>query len=248
MNNENNNNYIYNKKNIIQKKIALNPKTIKSRLYQESKTPSPKKYYDYNDLKKENEVMINYSEKKQKRKNNLFKNDIICKNQEIFIAKSPDKNNKKENNHRKNLFSEQITRKYFTIINENNVNNNKESSNSLNSRSDDKIQNDIILNPELNKIRKKNKINNQNLNIKEKTPQKKRINKHSKMPKKPPVANIVIDLKDLIKLETMEKSNKNYRKVKEKSKPKKSKKIYDYPEDLKYNVFGKQYTFSYKDK
>jgi len=247
LNNENNNNYIYNKKNIIQKNIPLNPKTIKSRLYQESKTPSPYKYYDYNDLKKENEVTINYSERKQKRKNNLFKNDIICKNQEIFIAKSPVKN-KMENNHRKNLFSEQITRKYFTIINENNVNNNKESSNSLNSRSDDKIQNDIILNQELNKIRKKNKTNKQNLNIKEKTTQNKRRNKHSKMPKKPPVANIVIDLKDLIKLETIEKSNKNYRKVKEKSKPKKPKRIYDYPEDLKYNVFGKQYTFSYKDK
>ena len=259
LNDENNNNYIYNKKNIIQKKIPLNPKTIKSRLYQESKTPSPKKYYDYNDLKKENEVTMNYSEKKQKTKNSLFKNDIICKNQEIFIAKSPVKN-KKENNHRKNLFSEQITRKYFTIINENNVNNNKESSNSLNSRSDDKIQNDIILNQELNKIGKNNTINKQNLNIKEKTTQnkylkfkektapKKRRNKHLKMPKKPPVANIVIDLKGLIKLETMEKTNKNYRKVKEKSKPKKSKRIYDYPEDLKYNVFGKQYTFSFKDK
>jgi len=171
---------------------------------------------------------------------------MICKNQEIFIAKSPNKNNKKENNHKKNLFSEQITRKYFTIINENNVNNIKESSNSLNSRSDDKIQNDIILNQELNKIGKKKTINNQNLNIKEKTTQNKRRNKHSKMPKKPPVANIVIDLKDLIKLETMKKSNKNYRK--EKSKPKKSKRFYDYPEDLKYNVFGKQYTFSYKDK
>ena len=144
LNEENNNNYIYNKKNINQKKIALNQKTIKSKLYNESKTPSPKKYYDNNDLKKENEVIINYSEKKEKRKNNLFKNDIICKNQEIFIEKSPVRNKEKENKHRKNLFSEQITRKYFTIIN-NNDNNNKESSNSLNSGNDNIIQKDIIL-------------------------------------------------------------------------------------------------------
>ena len=29
---------------------------------------------------------------------------------------------------------------------------------------------------------------------------------------------------------------------------KKDKIYYDYPEDLKYDVFGKQYKFSYKDK
>ena len=68
-------------------------------------------------MKKENEVIINYSEKKEKRKNNLFNNDIICKNQEIFIDKFPAKNKEKQNKHKKNLFSEQITRKYFTIIN-----------------------------------------------------------------------------------------------------------------------------------
>ena len=40
LNEENNNNYIYNKKNINQKKILLNHKTIKSKLYLESKTLS----------------------------------------------------------------------------------------------------------------------------------------------------------------------------------------------------------------
>jgi len=198
-------------------------------------------------LKKENEVIINYSEKKEKKKNNLFKNDIICKNQEIFIEKSPVRNKEKENKHRKNLFSEQITRKYFTIINDND-NNNKENSNSLNSDNDNIIQKDIILNSELNKERKKLKINKENLKNKEKTKQNKRKNKHSKIPKKQPVVNIQIDLKDLIKLETLEKNCKNNKRIDKKSKPKKSKRFYDYPEDLKYNVFGKQYTFSYKDK
>ncbi len=31
-------------------------------------------------------------------------------------------------------------------------------------------------------------------------------------------------------------------------KPKKAIEIFDYPEDLKYNVFGKQYKFTYDDK
>ena len=30
-------------------------------------------------------------------------------------------------------------------------------------------------------------------------------------------------------------------------KPKKDKEYYDYPEDLKYNVFGKQYKFTFND-
>ena len=44
----------------------------------------------------------------------------------------------------------------------------------------------------------------------------------------------------------MEKINNNQKKFEEF--PKKTKECYDYPEDLKYNVFGKQYKFSYKDK
>jgi len=52
-------------------------------------------------------------------------------------------------------------------------------------------------------------------------------------------------LKDLMKQDAIEKYCTSSKKNNEK--PKKTKEYYDYPEDLKYNVFGKQYKFSYND-
>ena len=69
------------------------------------------------------------------------------------------------------------------------------------------------------------------------------VQKHQKI--KTTSINIKIDLKDLIKQEVIEKSLDTSKKNNDK--PKKSKELYDYPEDLKYNVFGKQYKFNYKD-
>jgi beta-xylosidase len=69
---------------------------------------------------------------------------------------------------------------------------------------------------------------------------------HSKIPKKEPKINVQINLTDLKKQEILEKSNKN--KATMQKDEKKDKIYYDYPEDLKYDVFGKQYKFSYKDK
>ena len=86
----------------------------------------------------------------------------------------------------------------------------------------------------LNIVKNKNKTNT---NVKAK--------KHSKVPKKKPVVNINIDLKDLIKQENMEKYLGNSKKIQSKSK--KTKECFDYPDDLKYNVFGKQYKFSYNN-
>ena len=215
-----------------------------------SNSPIHKKNYDYNILKKENEITINYSEKKKNRKNTFLEKEEICKSQEIFIEKSPIKNKKDENEnlnkHKKNLFSEQITRKYFTIINntDDNLNKEKEEENSLNENNNDTNKIDDILNGEINK--NKMNIQKKEKKIKQKDKSKNKTVKHSKKPKKQPVVNIQIDLKDLMKLEKMEK--KNTINKKEERKPKKVKEYYDYPEDLKYNVFGKQYKFSYKDK
>ena len=210
------NNYIYNKKNI-------KSKTIKD---------SFKTNYSNNFLKKENEIAINFNEKKKNNTLNLLQKEEICKTEDIFIEKSPTKSHKntpeKLNTHRKNLFSEQITRKYFTIINQNNKNKKEEKSISLNQKK--KPMN----------FRKKNE------NVNTKIITKKNKIKHSKIPKRDPIANIQIDLSDLIKQDMVEKSKKIPKKLK--NLEKKSKLFYDYPEDLKYDVFGKQHKFTYKDK
>ena len=248
--NEENNGIVYNKKNIIKNKIPSNDLKMQIQLNTKSNSPIHKKKYDYNILKKENEITINYSEKKKNRKNTFLEKEEICKSQEIFIEKSPIKNKKDENEnlnkHKKNLFSEQITRKYFTIINntDDNLNKEKEEENSLNENNNDTNKIDDILNGEINK--NKMNIQKKEKKIKQKDKSKNKTVKHSKKPKKQPVVNIQIDLKDLMKLEKMEK--KNTINKKEERKPKKVKEYYDYPEDLKYNVFGKQYKFSYKDK
>ena len=250
--NEENNAIIYNKKNIMKNKIPSNDLKKNNQLNSESNSPIHKSNYDYNILKKENEITINYSEKKKSRKSIFLEKEEICKNQEIFIEKSPNKNkkdiNENLNKHKNNLFSEQITRKYFTIINnaDNNLSKESEEENSINENNNDTNQNDDLLNFELNK--KKMNLQKKELKIKQKDKSKNKNKniKHSKKPKKQPVVNIQIDLKDLMKLEKMEK--KNTINKKEERKPKKVKEYYDYPEDLKYNVFGKQYKFSYKDK
>ena len=95
----------------------------------------------------------------------------------------------------------------------------------------------------------KNKFDkNNNKNI-EKSKSNIKKKKHSKKPKKAPVANVQIDLKDLINQEKMEKllDNNNINLNRTNEKPKKTKHYFDYPEDLKYNVFGKQYKFTYND-
>ena len=250
--NEENNAIIYNKKNIMKNKIPSNDLKKNNQLNSESNSPIHKSNYDYNILKKENEITINYSEKKKSRKSIFLEKEEICKNQEIFIEKSPNKNkkdiNENLNKHKNNLFSEQITRKYFTIINnaDNNLSKESEEENSINENNNDTNQNDDLLNFELNK--KKMNLQKKELKIKQKDKSKNKNKniKHSKKPKKQPVVNIQIDLKDLMKLEKMEK--KNTINKKEERKPKKVKEYYDYPEDLKYNVFGKQYKFSYKNK
>ena len=247
---EQNNGILYNKKNIIKNKIPSNNLKKNIQLNSETNSPIHKNNYDYNILRMENEITINYSEKKKSRKSTFLEKEEICKNQEIFIEKSPIKNkkdlNENLNKHKKNLFSEQITRKYFTIINnaDNNINKVREKENSLIENNDDTNKNDDLLNSELNK----KKMNNQKkeMKIKQKEKSKNKNIKHLKKPKKQPVVNIQIDIKDLMKLENREKQNKNIKKEVKKSK--KVKEYYDYPEDLKYNVFGKQYKFSYKDK
>ena len=256
---EENTHYIYNKKNNIKKQSPPKDKQVKTKINLEINTHKHNKSFDIKDLKKKSEVMINYSEKKQTKKNKIFQNEEIVKNQEIFIEKSPIKD-KIQNfeilkKHQKNLYSEQITNNYFTIINHKNDDIlSKQSEYSLNNSKDEESQENEILNQDKSEwkksnINKINKIKN-NVKIKPKESIKPSKNKkpttHSKKSKKQPVVNIQIDLKDLIKLETMDKSNKTKKSLERKQK--KSKILYDYPEDLKYNVFGKQYKFSYKDK
>ena len=248
-------NNIYNKKKFIKEnknKIISNGKRIKTESDLDSFSPNKKSNFDYSIIKRENEITINYSEKNKTRKSKFFGKEEICKDQEIFIEKSTIKNdlgkNEKLTTHHKNLSTDQITRKYFTIIGDiknNNLKDGKE--NSLNSNCDNESKdNSNILKSKLNDNKKKTKKNKIEQRKKEKEKYNQKIIKHSKMPKKQPVVNIQIDLKDLIKLETMEKINNNQKKFEEF--PKKTKECYDYPEDLKYNVFGKQYKFSYKDK
>ena len=123
--------------------------------------------------------------------------------------------NEKLTTHHKNLSTDKITRKYFTIIGDINNNNLKdEKENSLNSNCDNESKdNSNILKSKLNDNKKKTKKNKIEQRKKEKEKYNQKIIKHSKMPKKQPVVNIQIDLKDLIKLETMEKINNNQKKI-----------------------------------
>ena len=211
------NDLIYNKKNI--KKIRAHSYDLqKNNNFNEYNMNEGHKINKNTHLKKESEIILNYNNKRLN-----SKNEQICKNEEIFIEKSP---KKKINRDYK------INKKYFTVRNEiNNINDNSTG------------YKDIYLKTEIYKNNSKN--NNKNIEKPKSNIKKK---KHSKKPKKDPVVNIQIDLKDLIKQEKMEKlldNNININRTDEK--PKKTIQYFDYPEDLKYNVFGKQYKFTYND-
>ena len=259
--NNNPNNLIYNKKNI-NKKIRTYSCDINNnrQLNDEDKRNNNNNSI----LKEEKEITFNIKDKdkdKNKEKNkdeNKFKE--ICKAEEIFIEKSPNKvskspiNSLRKKHNKKMGLDYRINKKYFTVRNEINNNANNNHNNNININTDNlngKKYKNIYLKTETynnNKINKADKTNNIiKSNIKKNNKKLKDKNlKHSKMPKKQPVINIQIDLKDLIKQEKMEKCLDNSKKIEDK--PKKTKEYFDYPEDLKYNVFGKQYKFSYNDK
>ena len=226
-NEENININLYNKKSINKNRISSSDDKLKTKKFLEKE--NSKNNYSNIILKKENEININFNEKKKKESSE----EKICKTEDIFINKSPSKSHNDKsgilNNHKKNLYSEQITRKYFTIIN-NHTNLNKN------------VKMEKILNRE--KTLKTSQKNVKKVNSKIKKNGNKK--NHSKIPKKEPKINVQINLTDLKKQEILEKSNKN--KATMQKDEKKDKIYYDYPEDLKYDVFGKQYKFSYKDK
>ena len=174
-----------------------------------------------------------------------MKNKQICKNEEIFIEKSPtktEKNGSSSNSYNKNKSKTinrdfKINKKFFTVRNEtkNNIQRDIINNNNNIGYKNIYLKTEIYKNNNINNPKTKGKNNNNNDNkIKSNTKKKK----HSKVPKKQPVVNINIDLKDLIKQETMEKIlDNNTNKIEEK--PITTKEYFDYPEDLKYNVFGK---------
>ena len=99
----------------LMKKISSSDDKLKTKKFLEKE--NSKNNYSNIILKKENEININFNEKKKKESSE----EKICKTEDIFINKSPSKSHNDKsgilNNHKKNLYSEQITRKYFTIIN-----------------------------------------------------------------------------------------------------------------------------------
>ena len=195
-----------------------------------------------NSLKKETEIIFNIIRKGKKK--NKTKSKSICKVEEIFIEKSPtkEKNKNQINKINQNKIDYNTFKKDFLKLNKNYINtqNNKNTNENINER-----KSEIYL----NKIKEEKKIINKNNYIKiidNEAKTKEKSKKHPKKPKKPPVINITIDLKDLMKEEKMKKILEKQKNIKQK--PKKTKEIFDYPEDLKYNVFGKQYKFTYNDE
>ena len=251
--NHKDNNYIYNKKNI-NKKIRTYSYDIQNNnlndFYKDENSRKNKKII----LEKESKISLNITASKTKPiKNSNINNKNsrqICKNEEIFIERSPNKkaiSSSKSNScnkaKTKQLYKDfKINKNFFTIINEVKSNEKeiiKENKNKIGYK-------DIYLKTEMNKKKNKLKKNNfKKVTNKSKNNTNIKTKKHSKNPKKQPVVNINIDLKDLIKQDNIEKFLDNNKK--KESKPKKTKEYFDYPEDLKYNVFGKQYKFSYKD-
>ena len=253
--NNKDNKYIYNKKNINKKVRTYSYDLQKNNNLNDYYKEDKKRKNNKNIFEKESKISLNITPTKNKNKKNLkinnSKNKQICKNEEIFFESSPNiKNNCLSNSYNKNKTKYmdkdlKINKNFFTVINEM-----KSKENDIINENNNVGYKNIYLRYIKNEINKKK--NNQKNNIKldkimNKTKTKSNIKnkKHSKIPKKQPVVNIKIDLKDLIKQDNMEKCLDNTTKIEKQFK--KTKECFDYPEDLKYNVFGKQYKFSYHD-
>ena len=222
----NNNKYIiYNRKNINKKRAHSWDIEINRNL---NINKNEIKKLDNNKLEQEPKIIFNTI---RKGKNN---NKLNIKNtQQLFKEKTPEQV-KRTSHTKQNKINYENFKNDFPIIIKNDFNKER-TSNIIGNNKGKYLTSDLK--------KKKNKINNKNGN---KSKEKEKCKRFSGKPKKPPKLNIKIDLKELIREEKMEKILEEKKETHKK--PKKAIEIFDYPEDLKYNVFGKQYKFTYDDK